>query len=276
MIRPLYVGNALQVFLEPPAGSKVWRVLRKGADSFTGPDDAGAFLAYEGSDKVIVDAQFLQNGVPAFYRAFYWDGAQWTASATASGTPNATYSDRSTDALSVLRDRLEAGLAVEVQRAVLSPAAGFIQVLTAPPIADNQTRFPLVTVHLTSEEPRERGIGEGFEVDEFDSITGKWNEAEGWLANVRVEVVGWSLNPDERIELRKAIRRVLVANLAVFDAAGMVEIDFSFQDMDAISGEYNAPLFQTLCNFACAAPIRVVNPVDPIVDVQVNAIPFQG
>lgn len=269
-VRPLYSGNALQISLVPPSGATRWKLLRKGADNFTGVTDPDAYLAYEGTDVTVVDASFLQNGIPAFYRAYYWNGTAYTESATASGTPQATYDDASTDALSLVRDRIEAGIAVEVARGKLSPTQGFIQVLTAPPVADGGVQLPVITVHLTSEDPGERAIGELIDSDQFDSIAGTWTESEGWLAKVQIEVVGWSLNPDERIELRKALRRIVIANLAVFDAAGMLEISFSQQDIDAISGEYAANIFQSVGSFTCLAPVKVTNSVAPIVDVQVS------
>lgn len=270
-VRPLYSGNALHISLVPPAAATRWRLLRKGADNFVGESDPDAYVAYEGSDRSIVDCHALQNEIPAFYRAYYWDGSIWTASATATGTPQATYQDASTDALSVVRDRLEAGLATEVARGVLQPGHGYIQVLTSPPVADGGVQLPVVTVHLTNEDPADRGVGEMLEPDTFNTLSGKWVESEGWLARVQLEIVGWSLNPDERIELRKALRRIIVANLAVFDSFGMVEITFSQQDADALNGEYAANVYQVVCNFACEAPVKVTNNVDPISDVTVSA-----
>jgi hypothetical protein len=270
-VRPLYSGNALHLSLVPPTGATQWRVLRKGSDDFTGEGDPDAYVAYEGSDRSIVDSHALQNELPAFYRAYYWDGSVWTPSATATGTPQATYQDASTDALSIVRDRLEAGLAVEVARGVMQPKRGYIQVLTAPPIADGGVELPVVTVHLTNEDQGERGIGEMVEIDQFDELSGQWTESEGWLANVRLDIVGWCLNPDERIELRKALRRIVVANLPVFDAAGMVEITFGQQDADALNGEYSSNIYQVICSFGCMAPVKVTNSVNPITDVQVTA-----
>ena len=274
-VRPLYSGNALQLSLVPPAGATRWRVLRKGSDDFTGESDSDAYVAYEGVERTVVDAHSLQNELPAFYRAYYWNGSAWTASATASGTPQATYQDASTDAMSLVRDRIEAGLAVEVARTTLQPTQGFIQVLTAPPIADGGVQLPVVTVHLSSEDQGERAIGEMIDSDEFNSVTGQWAELEGWLARVQIEIVGWCLNPDERIELRKALRRIIIANLAVFDAAGMVEITLSQQDVDALSGEYAANIFQVVCTFTCQAPVKVTSNANPITDVQVTAIAVQ-
>jgi hypothetical protein len=258
MIQPLHVGNALRLFIQPPAGAVRWKVLRKGSGSFSGHDDPSAIVAYEGDDHVTVDTAFLQNEVMAFYRPFYTaDGATWTPGPVASGTPAATYEEFSTDVMTLLRERLEAGLLVEIQRGNLVNELGYVQVYTAAPSLERDLRMPLVTLHLESEEPGERGIGEYIGGDGFDGLDDEWLESEGWLANVRVAVIGWSLNGDERIELRKAIRRVVVANLPVFDASGLSLVNLSQQDMDAINGEYPAPIYQVMNTFTCLAPVRV-------------------
>jgi hypothetical protein len=265
---PLPIGNALKVFLAPPADAISWRILRNGTGVFPGETDPASFVAYEGTDNYLIDVQFLQNGIQTYYCAFYWNGATWTASNVVSATPVATYVDYSVDSLSLIRDRIAAGLAVEVARGTLKPSSGAIPVLTAPPQYED-TRWPMVSVHLTSESPAERAIGEQFLADSFDETANQWTEAEGWLANVQIAVIGWSMNPDERISLRKAIRRIVIGNLPVFDDNGIVQPEFSIQDVDAVSGEYPAPVYQAAGTFTCMAPVLVGDQVDPIVDVTV-------
>lgn len=272
MIQPLHVGNALRLFLQPPAGAVRWKVLRKGNGIFSGHDDPSAIVAYEGDERVIVDSAFLQNEVMAFYCPFYTsDGTTWTAGPVASGTPAAIYQEHTTDVLSFLRDRLEAGLLVEVQRGNFVPELGYIQVYTAPPSLEQNLRLPLVTVHLDNEDSSERAIGEDISGDQFDAIGFDWQESEGWLANVRVMVIGWSLNSDERLELRKAIRRIIIANLPVFAAQGWEQVNLSQQDIDAINGEYTAQLYQVMSTFTCLAPVRVSGTVDAIREVSVRS-----
>lgn len=273
IVQPLPAGNAIRLFLDPPAGAMAWRILKKSTDSFTGPDDESALIVYEGDEKVVVDASFLQNEVKVFYRPFYgMVGGIWQAGPTADGTPAADYEEHTTDALSFVRERLEAGLQVEVQRGALSSDIGYVQVYTAPPSLERDLRFPLVTVHLENESPAERGIGDDISGDEFDLAADDWLESEGWLSQVQLTIIGWSLNSDERIELRKAIRRVIIANLPVFDAKGMTQITVSAQDVDAVNGEYGAPLYQVMNSFSCLAPVRVGNRVTPINDIEVTAI----
>lgn len=259
MINPVPAGNALRVFITPPAGAMYWRVLKMGSDAFTGPDDLDfAVVAYEGDDKVFVDCEGLINEHMMFYRPYYrMSDDTWQAGATANGTPKANFEDQFTDVMSFVRDRLEAGLLVEVQRENLVADLGHIQVFTAPPALEQNLRFPLVTISLDSEAPAERGIGEDISGGDYDAIGAEWFEAEGWLADVQLSIVGWSLNSDERIELRKAIRRIILANLAVFDSKGLSQVSLSMNDVDALNGEYNANIYQVMANFSCVAPIRV-------------------
>lgn len=272
IVQPLPSGNAIRLFLAPPAGAVNWRVLKKASDTFIDENDPSAVIVYEGDELVIVDASFLQNDVKIFYRPFYQDfNGSWVAGPTADGTPSATFEEHTTDVMAFVRDRLEAGLQVEVQRGNLVNELGYVQVYTAPPAMEPSLHFPLVTIHLESEEPAERAIGEDISGDEFDSAMDDWLESEGWLSSVRLTMVAWSLNSDERIELRKAIRRIVIANLPVFDGKGMTQVSLSQQDIDAVNGEFNAPLFQVVNSFTCVAPVRVGNRVAPVQQVEVTA-----
>ncbi len=268
-IQNLHIGNALRLFVTPPADAVQWRILRKGADTFVDENDPSALVVYEGSERVLVDSESLKNEVMAFYRPFYTtDGTTWTAGATSSGTPTADYVDYTTDVLSVLRDRIERGLLVECERGNFQPEDGSIQVFTAAPSLETDLRLPLVTVHLDNEDPGERGIGDAISGDEFDAIGFSWNESEGWYANVAITVIGWSLNSDERIELRKALRRIIIGNLPVFTAEGIDQVALSLSDIDAVNGEYPAHIYQCIGNFTCISPVRVGGPVAAIESVE--------
>lgn len=259
MVQPLAAGNAIRLFLEPPAGARYWRVLKMGSDSFGGPEDLDfALIAYEGDERVFIDAENLQNEVMAFYKPFYrMADDTWQAGATAHGTPSALYEDNATDVQSFIRKRLEEGLLVEVQRGNLIAELGYVQVYTAPPALEQNLRFPLITITLDNESPAERALGEDISGDYYDEIGAEWFESEGWLAQVQLQIVGWSLNSDERIELRKALRRIIIANLPIFDDQGMTQVQVSFQDVDALNGEYNVNIYQVMGSFSCLAPVRV-------------------
>lgn len=258
IVQPIHAGNALRLFIEPPAGAVRWKVLRKGSDTFSGVDDPSALVAYDGDELVVVDSAFLPNGVMAFYRPYYTtDGLAWTAGPTAYGTPAATYEEHTTDVMSLVRERMEAGLKVEVERGNLQNDLGYIQVYTAPPSLEQNLLFPLVTITLDEDSSDNRAIGENISGDEYDAVGFAWEESEGWLANVQITLVGWSLNSDERIELRKAIRRVIIANLGVFASHGMDQVNLQMNDVDAVNGEYGAPIYQVMANLSCTAPVRV-------------------
>lgn len=261
---PLAIGNAMTVQLEPPAGAEKWRVLRKIVDSFSGFDDMDALLVYEGDDKSFLDASYLKNDQLYFYRAYYWIGDEWVDGGGNSGTPRATYGDDSVDVQSFVRDRVDAGLQEEVARGMLRPRSGSVQVLTAPPVYE-ETRWPVVCIRMINDHPQHRGLGEIIQTDEFDGDA--WEDTEGWLASVQLSVEAWSMNPDERIALRKSIRRIIVGNLAAFELAGMSTIEFSQQDTEALNGEFPAPVYQSVGTFTCLAPVVVGGRVAPIREV---------
>lgn len=256
MLQPLPVGNAIRVFLNPPASAVYWRVLKKATDTFSGVGDSDALVVFNGDDKSILDTSSVVNDAAVFYKVYYFINGLWVSGNSVMVTAAAVYDDLAPDVLSFVRDRLELGLKVEVSRGALNNELGYVQVYTAPPALTQGLRFPLVSVHLEDESPAERSIGDGY-ADEWDVVDGVWHETDGWLVSVKLSIVGWSLNPDERIELRKAIRRILIGNLPVFDDKGFIKIEFSAQDVDALGGEYDADIYQSVFNFSCVAPVRV-------------------
>ena len=76
--------------------------------------------------------------------------------------------------------------------------------------------------------------------------------------NASLTITGWSLNPDERIELRKAIRRIVVGNLDVLADKGVILPNLTLSDADAVNGEFgDTPLYLVAGEFTCTAPVRV-------------------
>ena len=265
-ILPITIGNALKIFLSPPSSAVAWRLLRNNTGTFIDENDPAASVIYDGTQlNYIVDYQQLFNGTTYFYCLFSFDGAVWTNSAVVSAIPSVSISDDCVDVLSVVRDRIDDGLQNEVQNGFLSPQTGQIPVLNAPPVFED-TNWPLVTVHVTSDGSSERGIGEMFSPDLFDTETQMWGEFEGWLAHVQLTIIGWSKNPDERINLRKALRRIILGNLPVFDSFGIVKIDFSQQDIDELQA-YPAPVYQSMGTFSCEAPAVVSASYKQITDI---------
>lgn len=277
------MGNAVRITLDGiPATATHWRLLRNVIGTFPAFNDPASVVVVDsnaGDPLQIVDfAPGLVNGTLTYYQVFYFDGAVWSVdpNAPASCIPQATYQDDSTDPQSFIRDRLDLGIAAEIARGALVPPPknnGVIEVLLAPPVFD-QTLWPVVSVHMTSSTPINRSLGELVANDEQDTVSQLWDDHEGWHAKVQLTIVGWSLNPDERVALRKAIMRIILANLPVFDAALLLQIEFTQQDVEAISGEYPAPVYETVGMFTCVAPLAINAPGAPITDVESTVIPL--
>jgi hypothetical protein len=267
-IVPLAVGNALKVFIAPPATAVLWRVLRTVLSSFVDENDPHAVVVFQGNqDTFLIDATGLANGTHYTYGAFYFDGSAWAASPVMGATPNATYDDQTVDALTVVRDRIEVGLQVEVARGVLTPQNGVIEVKNAPPAIED-TRWPVVTIQVVSDGSGDRALGESISLDEFDPLSDQYEESEGWIARVHLSIIGWSKNPDERITLRKVLRRLVIANLPVFNAAGLVLPDFNQTDVNEMST--TPPIYASEGTFTCMAPAVVRSSANPITDVSVS------
>lgn len=269
LIQPIGAGNALRILLSPPSGADRWRLLRRDASDFSGPDDPLAFKVHEGTDKAITDFKGLLNGTPVFYQLYARVGGVWAASgAVRTATPEASMQDLGVDVISLVRDRLEDGFKVYVDRGDIRHDRDFVPVLKSSPQAE-EAPLPLVTVHLQNSSMEVRGVGEVAAIDEFDDVADLWLSTEGGFDRVTLTIVCWSLNADLRVIMRKALRAILQANLPVFDAAGLVTPSWSMQDMEDYQ-TYQAPIFQTICTFDCLAPASVQT-TTPAID---EALPF--
>jgi hypothetical protein len=115
---PLPVGNALKVFMAPSEGAIQWALMRNTTGVFVGPVDPLSTLVYAGDQAAyVVDVKKLTNGVTYSYCVFSTlDGETWTPGPVFTGVPNAIYGDQSVDAMTIVRDRMAAGMAVEVAR----------------------------------------------------------------------------------------------------------------------------------------------------------------
>lgn len=278
LLKPLPVGNAVQITVDGlPATAVRWRLLRNTTGAFPAFNDPLSVLVTDsaaGDPLQLIDASAsLVNGTAFHYQLFYFDGAAWSVdpNAPATVTPATTYQDDSVDAQTIVADRLRLGIAAEIARGALTPAPNNndnIDVLTAPPNFDN-TLWPVISVHMTNETPVNRAIGEGIATDTFDTETQLWDDHDGWQAKTQLTIVGWSLNSDERIVLRKAIRRIILANLAVFDTALLLQVELNQQDVED-QNNYPAVVYETVCLFSCVTPLAINAPGAPITDVEVT------
>lgn len=265
---PIACGNAVRVLLNPDADADAWRILRRTDQDFSGPDDPDA-RSYEGdmSDLALVDYTDLINGQPYWYRSYFLVDGDWIEDDTVEITPAASFVADTPDPQDVLIERIDAGLRAEVARGLLSlpPGRDAVEVLRAFAVWD-ETRFPVVTVEFVSAETSDRALGEAWADDE--DLGPSWREFEGWKRHYTLAVVAWSLNPDQRIDLRRALERILLANLAVFDAAGLYDLDCQWQDVfDDL--QYDAPVYSAIGTVSCAALSRVGSDVAKITDVEI-------
>lgn len=272
LISPLAVGNAVQVVVQLPSTAIYWVVLRNTTGEFPEWNDPASVVVNQANAgdpiRFIDTLGDPANGTLYYYQAFYYDGTNWTTDdAPSTATPATSYIDESVDAQSIVRDRLALGLAAEVARGAITlpPKTPTLQVLTAPPQFED-TRWPVVSVHMDSEAPMNRALGEQVGNDDLNALTGLWDSREGWQAKTTLLIVGWSLNPDERIVLRKAIRRVIIANLPVFDQDLLLEVELIQRDTEDTE-RYNAPVYMTVGTFTCITPLSVNVPTAPIASI---------
>lgn len=275
LVRTVAAGNALRLFLTPPAGALWWRVLRRAnPEHFIGPDDEGAVVVADRcTDEVLLDDTALANGTPYYYRAYYRTAAGWSEPAEAMGIPAATYQGGGTNVQDLLRERLEAGLAVEVARGALKPESGRIQVLAAPFARAEAITLPVVAVVFENAGPAEHGIGDSIGADWDGDLGDGLADDEGWLLKWSLTVSGVSLNPDERKALREALRRVIKANLPVFAEHGMSLVNFSQRDRE-VAEQNQAPLYFTDGSFDCVAPdYALTDRAESVSGLDVSLIP---
>lgn len=259
---PLISGNAVKLLLSPPSMARQWRVLRNTTGSFT--DENSLDLVAQGTASYWLDATNLENDIRYWYKVVYFDGAQWDLSfPAASIIPSVAYTDLSLDPLNIVRNRLDAGLQARVQQGALMPAQGFIPVLVAsPPLEDVQ--FPLVTVHVETNQLDELGIGYAVsdDPDEF-----------GWYTKTGLLITSWHQNGDERNSYRQAIKAVLLANLEVFDDAGLLQLDVSQTDTDDFEN-YPWPMYTTQTRLSCVALTALATGPSPSLNTTINEISY--
>jgi hypothetical protein len=82
-----------------------------------------------------------------------------------------------------------------------------------------------------------------------DNLDGTYTEFQGWADTSQIEVVAVSLNGDERLALRRAIKRVLQVNLEIFEALGLSDIELSLSDQEDYAKE--TQLFMTSASISC-------------------------
>lgn len=247
-------GGALRLVMQPQDGASAIRVTRGATQAELVDENAGTKV-YEDTALSFLDGPGLVNGQTYWYRAFYRVGSSWLPSTPVSQTPVAAFADYSTDPMAMLRDAMSSGFVELVRRFTagdatpgpkLNPKSGTIGVLFGTPAFDG-VEFPVVTMHMVEEADSERFLGEL----PFEDSAGE--SAEGWLSSYQISICAWSQNYDERHALRQAIKAIVIGNLPVFDAAGLINVSLRLSDQDDLQS-YPAPMYQVLGTFTCKAP----------------------
>ena len=217
MAYALPAGNAVRLVLSPPTGADELALLRRDDGAApAGLNDAAAVPVYRGDPvRSVLDWLAVPAGVELRYRALWRVGSSWLDGGVRSVRADARFLDRSVEPLLVMRDRLDLGLRGYVERGELRPSSGEIPVLIASPLIE-ETPMPVVTVHLESEVQDVAPVGGLLAPDRgADSFTGH-------VSRVVMKAIGWSLNVDERLALRRAMTAVL-AYSSVAQIAYVVE-----------------------------------------------------
>jgi len=271
-VHPLPCGNAVALTLTP--GVFPWRLVRR----LDGDFDMPLTLIEEGEATdgsplywPVVDYQSIPNGTPIWYRFDTFENGAWVPGTPVSVTPayvdDPAYS--SPDLTALVQERLDLGLQSELAAGRLRHGKGRIPVLSASPQLE-QVTLPVVTAILVDRRSDARGIGETIIPDAFDGSY--WSAFEGWLDRSTVQIIAWSLNHEDRLDLRNAIQRILLLNLPILDAAGFSLPDLSSSDT-ADFETYNAPIYHSAFTLSCghAVMVRDKYPSVESLEVSINA-----
>ncbi len=281
-IGSLPAGDSVSLYTTPNLGNITkLRVLRRTDGAFSGPDDPDALVVddfvLDGREQYVFTDFTALNGNLYYYRVYHWDAdtVDWDiAYDERSITPQAQYRESGQDPYLFIANRLELGLAIEIDRdnlkfykldgsAELTP-----QVYLAPPLIEN-VKYPVVALVLTNLSTNQNMIGDGLGVDEPFG-TDEWDEDSGSLITIRVSIQTWSHNANERHQFLTAIERILLANYSTFSMFGMTELNFTSSHVDDMS--FTPPAYQTITEFSAMISAKVLVRLPTIADVQLTHV----
>ena len=263
-------GAAVYLYLDPPTGPSHLRLVRRYDATFPAlPTGTGNVEVYAGpTTGGILDWHEVVPGAVHWYAPYYLTGATWTLGTAHSITPTIQTHAPTLDSLDVIRERIEVGLNALVADGYLRHPRNQFSVLTAPPVLEDAC-FPAVAVHLDQAVADTHVVG-GF-IGEDSTEDGLQRETEGWWARYQVQVEAWSLNPDERRLLRRALRDILVSGRDVLELIGLMELEVSLADSEDFQS-YNAPLYHTVAKLSYLAPDVVWSEAAPLREI---ALPLE-
>jgi hypothetical protein len=258
----LPIGNAVSIHLTADSEWRLVRSLSLAPGAAFQVIDAG-----EAGVSVVIDSDNLLNGQSYCYTLLVSSGGEWVADGEGiCVSPSVTVDSVAVDPLSIVRERIAAAITADISSGRLHHKDGRVRVLNAPPQFEN-VNFPVIVCQLVADEPDLRGLGDMF--PDLIGSDGVFEEFSGWLSRVTINIGGWSLNPDQRIALRHAIKRAIIGNLPVFHAAGLNEVAVSFSDSDDFNS-FDAPVYTTMARFTCLAPSVNKARITPLTDVQIT------
>jgi len=89
------------------------------------------------------------------------------------------------------------------------------------------------------------------------------------ISKTQLSIVGWSMNPDERILLRRAVEFVMLSNLGIFERSGIVNMEIQQSDTEDYHS-YNAPMYQSITTATCLSSRYVGHTEDRIKDISLG------
>jgi len=257
-------GNAVKLTISPSDKATSIRVLRKTVDSFSDENDPAATVVLNELATACIDTDQLVNGTNYYYLDFELISGSWVAGKSVLVVPASAYIDESVDIVSMLLDRIQLGVDEEILAERIKPSSKTIKVVNSPPLFDNVS-WPIVGIHLDSESPHTRSIGENYDFD--TEISNGVDERRGFYSESNVSIVAWSANPDQRILMRNIIRRILIANSEVFSMRFGVSLpEATFRD-DEDFQSWSIPVYMSHCSFRCIAQSGVKSTTGKVADV---------
>ena len=254
ILQPISCGNAVRLVVQPAAGETRWRVLRKEANDFTGPDDPAAFVVHEGAERFLTDARLLVNGVTYHYALYGGAMGVWSAPVVAAVVPEALFTDVSADAQELVRERLDVGLQSLIGRGLAPLSKPSLAVMSIP-FYQQGTDLPVVTVLFAGGSATGHALGSQMSDEVFDGSD--FIGTQGWHESITLEISAWSLNAEERNTIRRALKAAIAANLGIFAESGLMNFEVqSVQDTEDFQS-MNAPVYQTVIRVSCQAVCAV-------------------
>ena len=260
---------AVYLYLDPPDGPSALRLVRRYDATFPAlPTGTGNHQIYAGPPTGgVLDWHEVLPGTTHWYAPYYLTGATWTLGTAHSITPTIQTHAPTLDSLDAIRERVEVGLNALLADGYLRHPRNQFSVLTAPLVLEDVC-FPAVAVHLDQATADQHFVGGYIGSDLVPS--GQVSTSEGWWARYQVQVEAWSLNPDERRLLRRALRDILVSGRDVLELIGLMELEVSLADNEDFQS-YNAPLYHTVAKLTYLAPDVIWSEATPLRDITFSA-----